>query len=63
MGGVREQSHKGIDGALAAAPLSYWVIELPFLRFKDNLSRAGQRRLKTTQDERAPGIVIDLPNP
>lgn len=36
-----------VAGALAAATLSYWMIEVPFLRFKDNLGRGKRLQPET----------------
>ena len=52
-----------IAEALTAATLSYRMIELPFLRFKDSLGNVGQRQIEKAPAEPAPGIVVELRNP
>jgi peptidoglycan/LPS O-acetylase OafA/YrhL len=55
-----------IAEALAAATLSYWLIERPFLKLKDRLGAAGRRRsthaLMTQAAHQSAERVSDLPS-
>lgn len=49
-----------IAEALAAATLSYWLIEQPFLRFKDGLGKARPRSMDAVPVEPAAAIAAEL---